>query len=469
MYEKEIAAYFDDPAHRKELIDAIGRLVAVKSVRGEPEEGAPYGPGPRAALDEAIRLCQDLGFEARDYDHVVGLVDLNDKETQLHILGHLDVVGEGTGWATDPYTCVEKDGVLYGRGVSDDKGPVVCALFAMKAVRDLNIPLSKNVKLIMGTDEESGSSDIRYYYEREPFAPQAFTPDANFPLINVEKGHFSPSFGAKWEGETASPRVTSLTGGFRVNVVPPEAQAQVEGLKGADLEEACRAMEERSGAKFTLTDNDAGVLVHCLGRNAHAALPDGGINAIQALLEVLAQAPLAECPSTKAVRSLRALFPFGDTRGRALGIAQSDAESGELTLNLAIITLDGTGFTAQFDSRVPVCANEDNCAKVCRENLAQAGIEMNEAHMMAAHIVEADSPLVKTLLDCYAHYTGEVDPQPIAIGGGTYVHNIPGGVAFGCEFADFDPKMHSADEQALVEHVMTSAKIFALAIARLCA
>lgn len=469
MYEKEIAAYFDDPAHRRELLDAVSRLVAVKSVKGEAQEGAPYGPGPRAALDEAIRLCGDLGFEATDYDHVVGLVDLNDKETQLHILGHLDVVGEGSGWETDPYAVTEKDGVIYGRGVSDDKGPVVCALFAMKAVRDLGIPLSKNVKLIMGTDEESGSSDIRYYYEREPFAPQAFTPDANFPLINVEKGHFSPTFGAEWEEETASPRVSSLTGGFRVNVVPPEADAQVVDLKAADFAEACQAMEARSGAKFTLTDNETGVAIHCLGRNAHAAMPDDGINAIQAILEVLAHAPLADCPSTRAIRSLCALFPFGDNRGKALGIAQSDEQSGELTLNLALITLDGAGFTSQFDSRVPVCANEANCADVCRDNMAKAGITVKTSRMMDAHIVEADSPLVKTLLDCYSRYTGVVDPQPIAIGGGTYVHSIPGGVAFGCEFPDFDPKMHSAGEQARVEDLMTSAKIFALAIARLCA
>ena len=60
------------------------------------------------------------------------------------------------------------------------------------------------------------------------------------------------------------------------------------------------------------------------------------------------------------------------------------------------------------------------------------------------------------------------DPQPIAIGGGTYVHNIPGGVAFGCEFPDFDTKMHCANERARVDDLLRSAKMFALAIARLC-
>ena len=469
MYQDKINAYFDNPAVQRELVGAIARLVSVKSVKGEAQEGAPFGPGPRAALDEALKLCSELGFETRDYDHYVGLADLNDRETQLHILGHLDVVGEGSGWDTDPYTCVEKDGMLYGRGVSDDKGPVCAALFGMKAVKDLGIPLSKNVRLILGTDEESGSQDIAYYYAREPFAPMAFTPDANFPLINVEKGHFGPHFGTDWAPETAEPRVTSLTGGFRRNVVPPEAEAVIAGLTAAQVEPLCRPAAEKTGAKFTVTGTEGGVTLHCTGKNAHAAMPDDGINAIQAILEVLAALPLAECESTKAIRSMHTLFPFGDNRGKGLGIAMKDEVSGETTVNLALIDLNEAGFSADIDSRVAVCANEENCVKACEESLKKHGLRfLTQPRMMEAHIVEADSPLVKTLLECYSAYTGERDPQPIAIGGGTYVHHIPGGVTFGCEFPGFDPKMHSANEQARVDQLVTSAKIFALAIARLC-
>jgi len=469
MYNTKIEAYFNDEDVREGLIAAVSRLVRVKSVRGEAAPGAPFGPGPKAALDEAVQLCRELGFESRSYDGYVGIADLNDRETQLHILGHLDVVGEGTGWNTDPYTCVEKDGMLYGRGVSDDKGPVVAALFAMKCVKDLGIPLSKNVRLIMGTDEESGSGDIAYYYAREPFAPWTFTPDADFPCINIEKGHYHPDFGAAWAEETVLPRVTGLTGGFRANVVPPEAQATVLGLEGADVEPICASVSRQTGAKFTVSPAEGGVTIHCAGKNAHAAMPEGGINAIQALLEVLAVLPLADCPSTHAIKAMRALFPFGDLGGKALGIAQSDAESGALTLNLALMTLTGTGFTAKFDVRFPVCANEDNCKKVCEASFAKYGISVTgDPDMTSVHKVPADSPLVQTLLGCYSAVTGVADPQPMAIGGGTYVHDIPGGVAFGCDFPGFDPKMHSANEQASVENLLASAKIFALAIARLC-
>ena len=469
MDKARIDAYFDRPEARAELIAAISRLVAVKSVKGDPAPGAPFGPGPKAALEEGLKLCTELGFRAENYHDHVGTVDLNDSETQLHILGHLDVVPEGSGWDTDPYTCVERDGMLYGRGVSDDKGPVCAALMAMKAVRDLG-GVQKNVRLILGTDEESGSADIAYYYDREPYAPYSFTPDADFPVIHIEKGHYHPDFGMDWSAETATPRVTALTGGFRFNVVPPEAEALVVGLDADPALESlvCQA-EKVTGAKFELKAEGQDLRILCHGKNAHAASPDDGVNAIQALLEVLDRLPLAECASTQAVKALAQLFPFGDNRGRALGIASADAESGELTLNLALIRLDGAGFTAKFDCRFPLSSNEENCKKVCEAAFAQWGIAVTgDPDMTTVHCVPADSPFVKTLLKCYSMYTGVADPKPIAIGGGTYVHDIPGGVAFGCQFPGFDPKMHAANEQARIDQLLLSCKIFTQAIAELC-
>lgn len=468
MEREKIDAYFDDPSLRQALVNAVARLVAVPSVAGEPQPGAPFGPGPKAALTEALALCADLGLSAQSYDDYVGVADLNGGETQLHILAHLDVVAPGEGWDTDPYTCVERDGLLYGRGVSDDKGPLCAALFAMKAVKDLG-GTTKNVRLILGTDEESGSSDIAYYYAHEPYAPWAFTPDADFPVIHIEKGHYYPDFGAAWPPETATPRVAALQGGFRTNVVPPRATATVPGLTAREARRVCDHVTQSTAVPFDLTDTPQGLVILASGKNAHAASPDDGRNAIQALLEVLARLPLADCPSTRHIRGLHALFPFGDTRGRGLGIAQEDAESGPLTLNLALLEVTETGLTAKFDCRFPLCANEANCKAVCESALARHGLSVTgDREMRPAHSVPADSPLVRTLLDCYALYTGHPNPKPMAIGGGTYVHNIPGGVAFGCVFPGFDPKMHGANEQARVDHLLLSAKIFTHAIFELC-
>src|SRR5699024_10557105 len=111
------------------------------------------------------------------------------EESQLDILAHLDVVPAGEGWTvTEPFEPVEKDGRLYGRGTADDKGPAVAALYALRAVKELGIPLKKRVRLILGTDEECGSSDIQHYYAVEKEAPMTFSPDGAFPVVNIEKG-----------------------------------------------------------------------------------------------------------------------------------------------------------------------------------------------------------------------------------------------------------------------------------------
>ncbi|MCI2106884.1 MAG: Sapep family Mn(2+)-dependent dipeptidase [Intestinimonas sp.] len=467
MDRAKIEAYWNDPQRTRDLVSAVTRLVNVKSVKGSPTPDAPFGPGPDAALTEALKLAEELGLSIANYDHYVGLVDLNGRETRLHILGHLDVVGEGSGWSTDPYSCVEKDGILYGRGVSDDKGPMAAALLAMKAVQDLGVPLTANARLILGTDEESGSDDIAYYYAREPYAPYTFSPDADFPVINIEKGSYKPTFGKSWDTETAIPRILAVDGGFRINVVPPEASATLTGLDTEQVKPFCKAVAEQTGAGFTVTQEQGTVRLRCTGKNAHAASPDSGVNAITALLTLFAALPLADCESTRALRALHTLFPHGDNRGQALGIAQSDETSGALTLTFSLFHLDASGCKGRFDSRVPLCAGENNCKNVAESAFARYGFTA-EGNMGTPHYVDADSPLVKTLLRCYETYTGVKNAKPLAIGGGTYVHDIPGGVAFGCDFPGFDPKMHAANEQASVGNLLLACKIFTQAICDLC-
>ena len=467
---RQIHAYFDAPAARDTLVEAIGRLVRVPSVEGPAEPGKPFGPGPAAALEEALKLCRSWGFSARSYDGYVGLADLSDAPTALHILGHLDVVAPGTGWTvTQPFEPRVVDGMLYGRGVADDKGPTVAALLAMRAVRDLGIPLSRNVRLILGTAEESGSADIAYYYAREPYAPMAFTPDADFPLIHIEKGQYHPDFGARWDSQPVLPRVSVLEGGIRANVVPPEARAFVLGLEEGEVAPLCARVEEQTGAQFTLTREGEGLQLTCSGRNAHASTPQLGNNAITALLCLLAQLPLASCSGTRAIRALHTLFPHGDTQGLALGIAQADQASGALTLNLALIKLDETGVSAKIDVRAPLCATEDNCPRTFEGALAAHGMAVTgDGALLPGHHVPAGSPLVRTLLDAYQRYTGVRDAVPMAIGGGTYVHNIPGGVAFGPNMPGFDCRMHAADERIPVDDLLTACKIFTHAIIELC-
>ena len=467
MYQDQINAYFDHPARRQQLVEMISRLVRIRSVREEARPGMPFGPGPAAALAEGLRLAEELGFAVKNYDNYVGAVDFNDRETQLHILCHLDVVGEGTGWTvTEPYEPIEVDGMLYGRGTDDDKGPVAAVLLAMQAVKDLGLPLKKNVRLLLGTDEESGSEDIAYYYSREPYAPCTFSPDGEFPVINLEKGSYKPVFTRTWAAESATPRVKELHGGFRINVLPPEASCVVAGLSAEAARPYCDQAAAETGVTYELAEAGDDLHILCKGKGAHASTPEEGVNAITGLIHLLCALPLAKVGSTAALHALNALFPHGDCAGKALGIAQADEISGPLTLAFSLLELNDTGLSGQFDSRVPVCANEDNCKAAAEGAFARSGFAA-EGGMQEPHYTPADTPLVTTLLRCYEQYSGKKG-ECLAIGGGTYVHDIPGGVAFGCAMPGFNGNMHGPDEHTCIADQLTAAKIFAQAIIDLC-
>lgn len=465
-HKKQIEAYFDQK--EDELVSAVSRLTSIPSVKGDAAPGAPFGPGPARALDEALAMAAEMGLTTANHDGYVGSADLNGKDTILHILGHLDVVGEGSGWTvTGPFEPKVVDGVLYGRGVADDKGPMVAALLAMQAVKDLNIPLQRNVRIIFGTDEECGMEDVAHYYSSEPYAPYTFSPDADFPVINIEKGFYKPTFTKQWEADAALPRLVSFHGGERLNVVPNQAEAVIEGLPMGQLLPRAQVGAKITGAEFrVMPQGPDRVRVVALGKSAHAMAPEDGVNALTALLELLGVLPLAESESKNAIHALLELLPQKDTRGQGLGIAQSDELSGELTVAFSLLDINETGLTGRFDSRVPLCANDQNCRQRVEAAFAKHGFTCT-GEMTAPHHTPADSPFVQTLLKCYEQYTGEKG-ECLAIGGGTYVHDIPGGVAFGAAMPGYQTNLHGADEHIPIQDLLTAAKIYAQVIVDLC-
>ena len=321
MYKEQIEAYFADKEQM--LVDAVCRLVSIDSVEGEPAPGAPFGPGPAAALDEALKLAGEWGLITTNHEGYVGTADLNTADDALHILGHLDVVAPGEGWTiTEPYSPKVMDGMIYGRGTDDDKGPLVASLLAMKAVKDLGIPLTKNCRCILGTNEESGSGDIAWYFARHPFAPATFSPDSGFPVVNTEKGGLKPLFTASWPEQQELPRLAWLHGGIRINVLPGDASAAIEGLSIDDVHPFARDITARTGIKFTLSLEEGLTVIRAKGTGSHAAWPEGGNNAVTGLISLLCSLPLAEGPCKDYLNVLNTLMPHGDYYGKALGIAQ---------------------------------------------------------------------------------------------------------------------------------------------------
>lgn len=468
MYREQIDAYFDK--HREEFINDIVRLVAVKSISGEGGAlpGAPYGKGCREVLDLATKMAEEKGFHVRNFDNRVITADLNDKEPELGMLAHLDVVPEGEGWNSDPYKAVVKDGKIYGRGASDNKGPAVCSMHAMRAAKEINPDLSKGCRVIMGSDEELGFSDIHYYLTVEKCPPKTFVPDVAFPVMNTEKGRYYPTFEAKYTASNELPRIVSFESGHTTNIVPEGASFVVEGMSAAAVKTACDDCTERTKVAFTVTEQDGKVQVEAKGASGHAAYPKVSNSALTASLEVIANLPLAKCPSYDALCGLHELFPHGDGYGRAVGIAQKDEIAGDLTCSFTILKYTPESLWIQFDSRTPLCANKENVADVLEAKLAPYGLEVIAAkEMVPPHHVPEESDFVQTLLHIYEDYTGQPGYCNTA-GGNTYGHDIEGAVVFGAEFPGDDSTAHTANEFCEIDKLILAAKMFTQAILDIC-
>jgi succinyl-diaminopimelate desuccinylase len=441
-------------------------------------------------LAAAEELMKKYGLLTKNYDNYVVTGDFSDKEKELDVLAHLDVVPVTDEWTvTQPFEPKIVDGRIYGRGTADDKGPAIAALYALRAIRELGIPMKKSVRLILGSDEECGSGDLRYYYSKEEEAPCSFTPDADFPVINIEKGHLTGQLSAEFSEAGQLPAVLGVKSGDKVNVVPYKARFVAAGLTREELAAQTAALCEAMGVTISFTElngeTDAWeeatadrirtllgqgtpvVEAEVRGRAAHASTPQEGKNALTAALRLIAHLPFADCEGLAALKALDTLFPYEDTCGKALGVYREDKESGALTLCFSILSYSETKLTATFDSRLPLGCDEENTKAPIAAALAKHGITLADTPIGLPHCVPGDSDFVKTLLGSYERYTG-VKGKPLSTGGGTYVHNLKRGVAFGCMVPEVDNHMHGDDEFMVIDQLVMSAKIFADAIVKIC-
>ena len=452
---------------KDQLVEDMKRWIAVPSVQGPAEENAPFGKENRRMLDLALEDAKKYGFEVRDVDGYAGDISFGQGEQTMGMLCHLDVVPAGDGWTHDPWGAEIVDNKIYGRGTMDDKGPALCALYAMRAVKDAGVPLKDGVRLILGCDEETGMSDMRYYAKKYKMPDYGFSPDAEFPVINIEKGGLglliSKYTGGEGDAEIA---VESLYAGVRPNVVPGVAKAV---LKVRDLEGFKAAVErvaQEKGFRLTTEEEDGRIALIAEGESAHASMPHLGKNAAGMLLIALKELG-AGGNSKDAIAALAEVLGM-EYDGAKLGIKQEDELSGPLTCNLGILRYDGLNLTAQLDIRYPLCADEEKMCGAATMALSGAGLALTRLGGHTPHHVPAEHKVVKGLLKVYHEVTGR-DAYAFAIGGGTYSRMMPNTVAFGLNFPGDTDTCHMPDEFIDVDKMMLSVKIFAHAIATLAA
>lgn len=453
---------------KEELIADIRKWCAVPSLQAPELPGKPFGEDVARMLDMALETARSYGFETRNIDYYAGDVSMGSGEQTMGMLAHLDIVPVGDGWTHDPFGAEVVDGKIFGRGTIDDKGPALCALYAMRAVRDCGVPLKDGVRLILGCDEETGMSDMRYYAAHEKMPDYGFSPDASFPLIYIEKGGCFVELRISGCDEAgAEILVLELYAGERPNVVPAAAKAivSVENVGIDQLKARVSAYATKIGKNIVvnaLDDKKAEIITE--GVLSHGSLPEQGVNAASILLMTLNE--IGAGSGVKCALKMMSEKIGMEPDGASLGIKCEDEISHNLSCNLGILRFDGKDFCATLDIRYPLCTNEETIMKTISESIEPYGAEAVKVGGHTPLHVPAEHKIVRGLLKVYNDLTGE-NAKPLAIGGGTYSRMMPNTVAFGIVFPDQEDLCHVADEYIEIDRMMEAVRIYAHAIAEL--
>ncbi len=435
-------------AQEKPLKAALLELVRIPSVCEEGGGGFPFGKAVDQALRKALQIAADLGFRTQYGEGgYYGIAETGEGAEMLGILGHLDVVPAGKlkDWNRDPFDPIEKDGLLFGRGTQDDKGPLLASLFAVKALMDAGVRFNKRVRFIFGVDEETLWRCINRYKETEETPALGFSPDARFPLIYAEKGLLQLNL----EGKNQ----TSLrfSGGSAFNAVP-DAMFYDDVMH----EEMANKLDDLGYAYEWKEDG-----VEVKGKAAHAMIPEEGINAINRLCIALHAIGV----ESKAINFIAQEIGEDPNASRIFGDC-SDQPSGKLKFNVGLINL-GEKEQISIDTRIPVTVSKEEIVKKLSAAAARYGLEYKEFDWLPPLYLPKDHPVIATLMKVYHQYSGDEHSEPISLGGATYARAFKNCVAFGPLFPDEVLTEHEPNERLVLSNLFLAMKIYAHAVYQL--
>jgi len=433
---------------KRSILQTLSSIIAIPSVKGAAEPGAPYGIHTLHALEYILDLADSCGFTVKNLGGRAGYIEWGSGDKMLGVLCHLDVVPAGEGWLHDPFILRNESGRLIGRGINDDKGPAVTIFYSMLRLKNAGYVPPCRIRLILGLDEECGSSCMEHYKLVEELPSFGFTPDADFPAIYAEKGILQIVVSGP-----VSSKITAAAG-ERPNMVP---------------------------ARCEITIKDTQEKITGIGVPAHASKPQLGINAIYEAFSRLDGSILA----ADALASFFMKFIGSETTGLHLITNLTEDISGSLTLNAGILQMNDTGSELTLDVRYPVTADSEEILSDIRSKASAFGLNVRIISHQKPLFRDPQEPLIQTLLRVYEKYAGlapfdsssdndarekalQKPAVPIAIGGGTYARTMPGLVAFGPAFPWEKDQAHQIDESADENSIFLQVQLYQDAIVALC-
>ena len=421
--------------HWDEFLSDLEELVCINSERDDAtaSKKAPWGEGPFKALQKTLDIADRLGFETTNLQNAIGYADFQGaSDKQIGMIGHVDVVPAGSGWSFDPYSLSKKDGYLIGRGVIDDKGPLLACIYAAKYCSEqANWPYTL----------ETGFGDLGVYFDQCGNPDFTFTPDANWPLIYGEKGVFKGDFVSE---PITDGNILEWRGGVATNVVPDEAHARIKVSEGFSIENLTYSAE----IEASLCDNNV-LLLKATGKTAHASKPETGESAILKLANYVLDNNLqsaSEMPFVKLVADLSEGFD-----GKVVGIDCCGKKFDALTIVAGVADQRGDRLTQSVNIRFPenITGAEINDILSNRAEVANSTLEVETN--VEPHLTDPEDPKIKALYDAYREVTGDDVHKPQTIGSGSYARYFKGAVSFGIlkNWENEEPwvgKMHAPNE-----------------------
>ena len=452
--------------HKEDLLKDLFDLLSVRSILGtDITEETPFGSGPREALDLILSFGKRDGYKTKLVENKAGHIEVGEGEELFGILGHVDVVPVvEADWTSHPFKPEIRDGKIFARGSLDDKGPTMAAYYAVKLLDKLGVKWNKRVRVIVGSDEETGFRCVEAYFKHEEQPASGFTPDAMFPLVYAEKARATFDHKLKFVDEDGdyNYKLVKFNGGQVLNMVIASAKAELVG-EVSDIKEKFENFLAKEKLEGEVTVEDT-IKLTLKGKAAHGSTPQYGINGATKLAEFLSTLGLDNNGKNFVDYIVEKLA--NDPFGEKLGINYADDEMGEATYNYGILEYD-------LERKIGVvstdCRHPKKFDLVDRLNgINVDNIDIEVTSTKEAHYVPKDDELVKTLMDVYRKHTGDTKNDAFVLGGGTYARCLKKGVAFGLLFPGKEDTMHQANEYLEVEDLLLATAIYAEGIYKLC-
>jgi succinyl-diaminopimelate desuccinylase len=465
----------------EEEVSFLQDLIRIESEQGEAYEGEdgqlrPFGKGPAEALSFTLCQGEKLGFTPLNDDWYGGHLEYGSGKPICGIPAHLDVVPAGSGWSFDPYSGEIEDGFMTGRGTTDDKGPLVASLFAMKALKDMGYEPEGSIRLILGCDEENDWVGMKHYIENVGPADYGFTPDGDFPVVNGEKGIATFDLVKKLrETRSKGLELRSLEGGSAHNMVAEGCRALLNSSDDRAYDEIRSEFDafkeefkDINGIKptFGIKGSGKSLEISIRGKSSHAANPSKGLNAISLMMNFLGRLNFASEDLNDTISFYNKHIGF-NIYGENIGCSFEDEESGKLTWNVGLVSFDKKSISFNVDVRYPVTTNREDIIRSIREFTDEYDIGIVIKSDQKPIYFDPESESISLLMDIYRAHTGDMESGPIVMGGGTYARAMKNFVAFGGAFPGDPDLMHQKDEKISLDRLMTMTKIYAEAILRM--